>query len=244
MLKISLIIPAYNEAERIGGTIFAVKKYFDASSYEYEIIVVDDGSTDDTAQEVRKAGLEPLRLKKNGGKGAAVRAGIEAALGDVIAFTDADLPYDLSLIFESASKINGGADIVIGSRQGGGYQKYGLMRKACSGAFSLISNAFLHLDIKDTQCGFKVFRSLCAKELFGLVTVGGFGFDIEVLYIAKKLGYRIETVSAHMMAPPVKSSVHPVRDGLDMLLDIFEIRKNDRRGVYSRAVRENNEKNT
>lgn len=232
IVKISLIIPAYNEADRIAAAIEKARSYLDASSYEYEILVVDDGSSDNTARAVRSAGLEPVILEKNSGKGAAVCAGVRASNGDITMFTDADLPYDLSLIFESASKISRGADVVIGSRAGGGYEKYGALRRFCSGAFSVISNMFLRLDIKDTQCGFKAFKTQCAKDLFSRITVDGFGFDIELLYIAKKLGYKIETVPAHMIAPPVKSTVNPVADGFRMLLDIFEIRKNDARGIY------------
>lgn len=233
VLKISVIIPAYNECGRIRETIRSLVNYLERIEYDYEIVVVDDKSTDKTAEAVRSEGLEPLCLPVNRGKGGAVKSGVMAATGDVVLFTDADLPYSLSLIEESVSRIKFGADAAIGSREGTGYDTYGFVRRVSSAAFSLATNLLLRLNIRDTQCGFKAFSADAAHRIFSRVTIDGFGFDAEALFIAKKLGMRIETIGARMKAPPVGSSVNPLRDGAFMLGSLMRVVKNDRRGLYT-----------
>lgn len=235
-MKVSVIIPAYNEAGRIQQTLRTLKAYLEREAYEYELIVVDDKSSDDTAQLVRLEGVEPLCQPQNRGKGAAVKRGALAAQGDVIVFTDADLPYDLSLIEQSVAHIQNGADLAIGSREGTGYETYGFVRRVSSAAFSFVTNLLLRLGINDTQCGFKAFSAYAAHTIFTRVTIDGFGFDAEALFIAKKHGLRIDRIAAYMKAPPIGSSVHPLRDGLTMLRSLFCIVRNDRRGLY--ALRE------
>ncbi len=231
-MKISLIIPAYNEAERIENTVLEAKKYFENTKYEYEIIVSDDGSGDETISLASMAGARAQASGRHAGKGCAVRYGVGLADGDVIVFTDADLPYSLELIDECVAKIVAGADVVIGDRYNGGYGEYSFIRKLFSRVFAFVSNLFLRLGVNDTQCGFKAFEARCAKELFSLSVIDGFGFDTEILYLARKSNKKIDTVHACMVAPPVDSSVKPVRDGINMLMNIFEILRNDKRGVY------------
>ena len=232
-MKVSVIIPAYNEAGRIQKTLRTLKAHLEQGEYEYELIVVDDKSSDDTARLVRLEGVEPLCQPQNRGKGAAVKRGALAAQGDVVLFTDADLPYDLSLIEESVAHIQSGADLAIGSREGTGYETYGLVRRVSSAAFSFVTNLLLHLGINDTQCGFKAFSAQAAHTIFTLVTIDGFGFDAEALFIAKKHGMRIDRIAACMKAPPIGSSVHPLRDGVTMLRSLLSIVQNDRRGLYA-----------
>ena len=232
-MKVSVIIPAYNEGGRIRETIDKLQKHLAQGAYDYEILAVDDKSSDNTVDAVKSAGLTPVCLPQNRGKGGAVKRGVKAATGDVIIFTDADLPYDLSLIEESIVHIGQGADLAIGSREGTGYEAYGLVRRISSAAFSFITNLLLHLGINDTQCGFKAFSARAAHMIFQRVTIDGFGFDAEALFIAKKLGLRIEKVAAYMKAPPVGSSVSPLRDGVTMLNSLFLVVKNDKQGLYA-----------
>lgn len=231
-MKLSVIIPAYNEGGRIRETIRTLRERLEQSAYAYEIIVVDDKSSDDTVQMVKREGLTPVCQSENRGKGAAIKRGVQAADGDIILFTDADLPYDLDLIDQSVACIERGADLAIGSREGTGYDTYGLVRRVSSSAFSFITNLLLHLGIWDTQCGFKAFSAAAAHTIFEQVTIDGFGFDAEALFIAKKHGMRIEKVQAHMRKPPEGSSVSPLRDGVTMLASLFAVRKNDRAGRY------------
>lgn len=231
-MKISLVIPAYNEEKRIEKAIHEAKKYFDATDYEYEIIVSDDGSSDGTVKRAKDAGAEVICLK-HAGKGKAVRAGILKSKGDIVVFTDADLPYDLTLIEKAAEEINAGAGVVIGSRYNGGYGAYNFKRLLYSKVFSFITNSLLHLNINDTQCGFKAFEKDAAKRIFSCAAIDGFGFDTEILYIAKIAKIRIDIVDAMMLSSPESSSVHPIRDGFRMLADIFVIRKNSKKGMYN-----------
>lgn len=231
-MKISLIIPAYNEAEKIEKTVSEARKYFEASEYEYEIIVSDDGSSDATVELARKAGARAEGAETHTGKGGAVRRGIELADGAVAVFTDADLPYSLTLIDECVRKIENGAAVVIGDRYDGGYGTYGFMRRVFSRVFAFASNTLLRLNVRDTQCGFKAFDTKTAKELFSRSVINGFGFDTEIIYLARRNGLKIETVCARMLIPPIDSSVKPIRDGIGMLANIFEIRRNDKRGIY------------
>lgn len=231
-MKLSVIIPAYNEGERIQETVRTLRERLEQSAYAYEIIVVDDKSSDNTVQIVKNEGLTPVCQSENRGKGAAIRRGVSVADGDVVLFTDADLPYDLDLIDQSIACIERGADLAIGSREGTGYDTYGLVRRVSSGAFSFLTNCLLHLGIWDTQCGFKAFSAAAAHTIFEQVTIDGFGFDAEALYIAKKHGMRIDKVQAHMRKPPEGSSVSPLRDGITMLTSLFAIRRNARKGRY------------
>ena len=230
-MKISVIIPAYNEADIISNTIRAVKSYFSGTKYDYEIIVADDGSSDLTAQRAKDAGAF-LLSGSHMGKGFAVRNGVLNARGDIIIFTDADLAYDLSLISKSVSLICSGADVVIGNRYGGGYGMYGGLRRLCSALFSIASNVLLRLKIADTQCGFKAFEAKAAREIFMRTTLDGFCFDTEVLFVAKKLALTIKSVAASMLAKPKRSSVRPFCDGVRMLFGIFTIMNNERCGRY------------
>lgn len=231
-MLISIVIPAYNEEDVILHTINQIRSYFMVYTAQYEILVVNDRSTDKTAQLARDAGCEVIELSRHMGKGGAVRQGMLAARGDMVLFTDADLPYSTDLIGQAAEKLASGTDVVIGSRYDSNYKGYGLVRRVSSFVFSKFVNAFLHLGIADTQCGFKTFSRYACREIFTRSQVEGFCFDAEALFLAKELGFTIDFVHAVMQPLTHGSSINLLADSLDMTLSLFTIRKNAKRGMY------------
>jgi dolichyl-phosphate beta-glucosyltransferase len=242
----SVVVPAYNEADAIGETLSAVSAYFAATGLRYEILVIDDGSTDDTAQIVEKfsSSLDPfvriIRSSRNEGKGGAVRRGVQEARGEVIAFIDADLPYRAQNLGDAIALVHSGAtDIAIGARDLRSSQtdeSYPLIRRFMGRTFSLFVRALLVRGISDTQCGLKAFSRPAAKLLFAESKLNGFGFDFEVLFLARKYGFRIERLPV-AMSHRHASKVRLVRDSLRMLLDIFRVRHYDRAMAYRSARR-------
>ena len=226
--KISLIIPAYNEAAIIKNTVEAALEYLEKSFPAYELIISDDGSTDATAALVRSVDNPKLRLvghKPNMGKGAAVREGILAADGELVVYTDADLAYGIDAVGELIKMLRSkNADIAIGSRKlhPRGYEDYPLIRLVASRLFSFLTGlvAGFHYD---TQCGLKAFSSRAAKEIFSRSECNGFAFDFEVMMLAKELSFSVEQL-------PVKivnhrdSKVQVLRDSIRMFGDIFKVR--------------------
>ena len=202
-IPLSVVVPAFQEARRLPATLASVTAYLDGRSGPYELIVVDDGSRDATA-EVATRGLarlgergRVLRLPANRGKGAAVRAGVQAARGEHVLVTDADLstPIEELPLLERACA--GGADVAIGSRaldRSLIVRRQPLLREWSGRLFNLVVQIFALPGIRDSQCGFKLFRGEAAQDLFGRAKSDGFGFDVEVLALAKHLGYRIAEV--------------------------------------------------
>ncbi len=239
-MELSLVIPAYNEEKRIKHTLEAVMPFMDNHFASYEVLVVDDGSTDGTVAVVEALGhpcLQVVSLKKNMGKGMALKHGMLLAKGKYIFFMDADLPYPLESITKAlhvfyAKK----ADLVIGGRDL--YQEqsdvpYPLSRKIASAVFSRFINAVLHLDIPDTQCGFKGFTKAATRVIFPQLTIQGFGFDFEMLFLARKYGYHIERIPVNLRHS-VDSKVHIIRDSWKMFRDALQVRTNDWNGVYNK----------
>jgi glycosyltransferase involved in cell wall biosynthesis len=236
---LSIVVPAFNEAVRIGGSIKKIDAFMRQSPLSFELIVVDDGSTDDTAAVVRQADAKGLRLvhnDRNHGKGYTVRQGVLAASGKYVLFTDADL----SAPIEEANKlldiaIKEGADVVIGSRAVDRkyIEKHQTRTRELGGmAFNLMVRLLLGLRLQDTQCGFKLFERQKSRRIFEQQTTFGFGFDPELLFLAKRNGLKIcET--------PVRwshvegSKVSFLRDGIRMFLDLVRIRWNALIGRYS-----------
>jgi glycosyltransferase involved in cell wall biosynthesis len=245
--SLSVVIPAYNEAVRLGKTLPAVVNYLRQSWPDAEVIVVDDGSTDETAALAREAlsdngGLRTsvITYKSNLGKGRAVRLGLLAARGDVVLFTDADLSTPISEAPKLIEPIvNGQADVTFGSRALdrkliGVHQPW--RREQGGRVFNLIVRLATGLPFWDTQCGFKAFRMSVCRPLVEAATVDRFGFDVELLYLAFRAGLRLKEV-------PVRwdhnegSKVSVVSDSFRMLSEVGLIRQQARRGVYEGAIR-------
>lgn len=227
---ISLIIPVFNESDILSSAIDKVHDYFEALKIPYEIIFVNDGSTDNSIDIIRncnKTNIHLISYAKNRGKGYALRTGIKNSRGDIVFFTDCDTAYGLDVIAE-AIKIfeRTNTDIVIGSRRlnNEGYKNYSFLRHISSSIFSFIVNLILRLSLSDTQCGFKGFQGDCARNIFSQCKIDGFGIDFEVLYLANKMGYSIEQMPVSVLYHS-NSSVHIVRDSLRMLRELFIVRK-------------------
>jgi len=228
-MEISIVIPAYNEEERLPNTLETIIDYFEKSHKEYEIIVVDDGSSDHTggiAQQYNPR-AKLYKLPKNLGKGAAVRAGVEQAKGDFILFTDADLSTPITELPKLYSALEENSDIAIGSRAIDSsliklHQP--LYRELMGKTFNKIVQFLVFKGIKDTQCGFKLFKNSVAKEIFSQAKIDGFGFDVEILYLARKKNYKIAEIPVEWHNDK-KSKINPIKDSLKMFIEILKIRK-------------------
>ena len=234
-----MVIPAHDEAGRIRSTLRRVREYLSNEPWRSEVIVFLDGCRDRTSEVVHgeldgRPDSRILESVSNRGKGYAVRAGMLEASGEFILFSDADLSTPIEEVERLIDVLNDGSHVAIGSRalsdsdiripQPRWRQELGRM-------FNRLVRCFLIRGIRDTQCGFKCFRHDVARCIFSRQRVDGFGFDVEVLWIAQKLGYRVAEVPVVWSNHPV-SSVHPVRDSLAMLVHIVAIRYNDLRGRY------------
>ena len=237
---LSVVIPAFNESSRLPATLQAVVTLLQSRSETFEVLVVDDGSTDDTAELVQRVCREApevrlLRLPANLGKGAAVRNGMLNARGEYILFTDADLSAPIAEAERLLEPLKNGYDVALGSR---GLrpewisQRQSRIRGAAGRLFNLWTRSIAGLDFQDTQCGFKAFRRQAAETVFTRQRISGFGFDVEVLYLARKFGYRVLEVPVHW-AHSEGSTVHMLRDSVRMFLDLLRIRWNNWRGRYA-----------
>lgn len=228
-MKVSLVIPAYNESKIMPDTLRAVTGKLAALSEDYEVIIVDDGSTDNTGELVRAWKDPHVRLEgyqPNRGKGCAVRTGMLAATGDIILCTDADLAYGVEVFSPLMEALSSGqADLAIGSRRlsPDGYRDYPPLRLAASKCFGVLARMISGLKY-DTQCGIKGYRRAAARAIFSRCTTDGFTFDFEVLLLAEALGLRVEQIPVSVVNHR-ESKVNVVRDGARMFLDIFRIRR-------------------
>jgi hypothetical protein len=228
--KLSVVVPAFNEGTRLAT---GLPQLLDVVGQETEVIVVDDGSTDGTADVARRhlAGLPRsvvMRLPKNSGKGAAVRAGVVKAGGDVIAYLDADMatdPHDLLRLVEALDE----SEVVVGSRAqpDSVIEHWSPHRRLMTRTFSLFVTSTLNLPMRDTQCGFKAFHGSVAKLLFHGCRVDGFAFDLEILARAARLGLHMEEVPVHWNEMP-GSKVRVIHDSLNMLLDVSKTSRGHR----------------
>jgi dolichyl-phosphate beta-glucosyltransferase len=242
-LNYSIIIPAYNENERLAVSLPKVQDYVDASGLQAEIIVVNDGSTDDTAEVVRRfSRLHPdVRLLENPGnrgKGYSVRNGMLNATGDVMLFTDADLSSPIreaSKLFEAIAQ---GADVAIGSRWLQAElqtERQPWFRQLYGRLFNLALRIVLGLKYRDTQCGFKAFTRDAAHTIFSRQHIERWGFDPELLFLADK--FRLRTVEVPVeWAHDHRSKISPLRDGMKMGVEMLMVRWNDMRGVYQQPA--------
>ncbi len=226
---ISIVIPAYNEEKRIERSLRYAIDYTASHHLSYEIIVVDDGSSDKTTKIVNSfaPAVKLLALPKNMGKGAAVRNGMLAATGDIRIFTDADFSTPLYELVKIVEKINSGADICIGSRAIDPSmikEHQPFYREMMGKIFNKIVQLLLVKGIKDTQCGFKGLTAKATEAIFSQAKIDGFSFDVEMLFLAKRAGLTIEQVSVEWYNDGA-SRVNPIKDSLNMLIELFKIRK-------------------
>ena len=239
-LTYSFVIPAYNESARIRPTLDELLRYTQQQQLDAEILVVNDGSSDDTAQVVREYGKSHpqillLENPGNRGKGYSVRNGMLHARGDICLFTDADLSSPISEARRLFDAIAQGADIAIGSRWMRTElqtERQPLYRQAFGRIYNLVLRVILGLRFVDTQCGFKAFRREAAQRIFPLQKIEGWGFDPELLFLARRAGLRVEEVPV-LWAHSEGSRLHPFRDGMRMFSEVLRIRWNALSGKYT-----------
>jgi dolichyl-phosphate beta-glucosyltransferase len=240
MPQYSIIIPAYNESARLGATLDRVLNYVSSEQWDAEIIVVNDGSRDNTADLVRQYAttnphLRLLHNPGNRGKGYSVRNGMLNASGEILLFSDADLSAPIEEAPKLFEAIHAGADVAIGSRwlrpelQ---TQRQSLLRQFYGRAFNVALRVVLGLNIKDTQCGFKAFTRSAARKIFPQQQIERWGFDPELLYLARRSAMKIAEIPvawAHVEG----TRISPLRDGLRMFGEVLKVRWNAMTGKYS-----------
>ncbi len=233
---ISVIIPAYNEEKRILPTLYAIVEVMENSGFTYELLVVDDGSRDKTKEVVlglQHNNVKLLSYDNNRGKGGAVKYGVEHAAGDYIVFTDADLPYPPEGILKACEKLSAGADVILGKRvMSENGEKYPWYRTLMSQVFGLFVRTVLGIKEGDTQCGFKAFRAEKAKKIFKQITLSGWGFDVEMIFLAEKTACKIERLEVELFHENSDSKIRIVRDTLNMIAEVLTVRKNHKQGKY------------
>ncbi len=228
----SLVIPAYNEALRLPGYLKEIQAYFEGRDESYEVIVVDDGSRDGTAERVRevaagRAGVVVHALDRNRGKGHAVRAGMARAAGELRLMTDADGATPIAEAARLEAAIAAGADLAVGSRvlpDPSVIRQVRLHRKLSGHVFNFLVRRLGVASVVDTQCGFKLFRGPVADALFPLLTTDGFGFDVELLMLAERLGFRVTEVPVNWADQP-GSKVGVLREGPRMVWEALAARR-------------------
>src|SRR5271169_1321441 len=239
-LTFSIVIPAYNESGRIRPTLDALLRHMQEQKWDAEILVVNDGSRDDTAQIVREYGKAHPQIllvenPGNRGKGYSVRNGMLHARGDICLFTDADLSSPISEAQKLFDAIAAGADIAIGSRwlrSDLQTARQPLYRQLFGRIYNLVLRIFLGLNFVDTQCGFKAFRREAAQRIFPLQRIERWGFDPEILFLARRLGFSVKEVPV-VWAHCEGTRLSPFRDGVRMFGEVLKIRRNSMVGAYA-----------
>ena len=236
---LSIVIPAYNEESRLGETLEKIAAYLARQDYGYEVIVVSDGSTDRTvavARGWRPEGfpLEVIDRKENRGKGYSVREGGARAKGEYVLFSDADLSTPIEDVEKFLPYLQEGFGLVIGSRNMEASElivRQPFYRRLMGRVFNLLVRALAVPGIIDSQCGFKIFSRPALASISALCRIDGFSFDVEMLYLARRLGIKIKEVPVRWINA-AGSSVSPVRDSLRMFRDVCRISLNGRLGKY------------
>lgn len=229
MPELSLIIPAYNEATRIVKSLNKAIDFLENNNFDFEIIVVDDGSDDNTNDAILQFGDKVKAIQQTGnfGKGAAVRTGMLAAKGKVRLFSDADFSTPIYEVFKLLDKINNGADICIGSRaidRSLVKEHQPFYREYMGRIFNKFVQTLIIKGITDTQCGFKAFTEKAANMIFPKAKINGFSFDVELLFLAKKQGLKVEQAAVEWYNDE-RSTVNPIKDSTMMFIELFKIRK-------------------
>jgi len=241
--RLSIVIPAYNESARIESTLGRVLSCVNDQAWDAEVLVIDDGSTDSTAAIVESwmdqhPRLHLIKNPGNRGKGYSVRNGLLQAAGDVVMFTDADLSAPMEEATLLLAAIDAGADVAIGSRwldRARQTHHQPLYRQFFGRCFNAITRSVMGLPFADTQCGFKAFRRTSAQVIFRLQRIERWGFDPELLFIARKLGYTIAEVPV-TWGHDERSRISYLKDGLKMLEELATIRYNSLAGRYDKAI--------
>ncbi|HVE39273.1 MAG TPA: dolichyl-phosphate beta-glucosyltransferase [Planctomycetota bacterium] len=228
--SLSIVIPAYNEERRLPPTLERISEFLAGAGYDGEVIVVDDGSRDRTPDVLaelrpRHPRLRVLRHPMNTGKGFAVRAGVLAATRDAVLLCDADLSTPIEEVDRLWRWVERGYDVVLGSRALPRSElavKQPLHRRGMGRVFNLLVSLTCVRGIRDTQCGFKLFRSAAARETFGSLKTFGFAFDVEILVRSRRLGHRLAEVPVRWSDMP-GSRIRPLRDSCRMAMEIVRI---------------------
>lgn len=251
--KLSIIIPNYNEKENLqAGSLEGVAAYLSKAKFSWEVIISDDGSTDGSRELVEEfvkkqkslpANRRGFRLLKNahGGKAAAINAGVSAAKGEIILFTDMDQSTPIKEVEKLLPYYDEGYDVVFGSR-GKARNNFPIMRQITSWGFRAFRQLFLLSHITDTQCGFKSFKNATAKKLFPKLSVlrqkaSGWtvsAFDVELLFLAEKAGYKLKEVDVEWSQQDISTGKGNklVKESIDMLKQIITVKVNDLKGLY------------
>jgi dolichyl-phosphate beta-glucosyltransferase len=237
---LSIIIPAHNEEHRLPSTLDTIDAFFKEQPYQAEVVVVENGSRDNTlafchAYEQRVNWLRVFHEDQRG-KGLAVKRGMLEAVGDYRFICDADLSMPIAEVNRFLPPSLNNFDVAIGSREGPGAKRYNepTYRHLIGRIFNTMVRVLTLPGLQDTQCGFKCFRAGVAEEVFRLQTLGGMSFDVEVLYIARRLGYRIAEVGIPWYFN-AESRVKLIDDSMRMAADLIQIRRNGRAGLYDRS---------
>jgi len=239
----TFVIPAYNEARRLPGTLAAISEFAASNVGNCEVIIADDGSTDSTVevalefQSLRHC-LRVLRLPHRG-KGFAMRRGVSQASGDVVILCDADLRDGLSEARRLEQAIQRGADVAIGSRWVDHLDclhTQPLYRRVSSRIFNIVASHILALPFRDTQCGLKALTREAAGQIFPRIRMDGWAYDLELIHIALSMGLRVQEVGVRLVHDYSESRFRPVADGWAACMELFEIRWNDLRGAYPREA--------
>ena len=242
-VQYSIVIPAYNESARIGRTLSEVIRSIEKNGWNAEVLVVNDGSTDDTTAIVQSfATAHPIiRLienEGNRGKGYSVRHGMLAAAGSIVMFTDADLSSPMDEAERLFAALREGADVAIGSRWLERKRQtihQPLYRQFFGRCFNAVTRMVMRLPFADTQCGFKAFTSSAAQTIFQLQRIERWGFDPEILFIALKRGYTVREVAV-TWGHDERSRISYLKDGIKMLEELMYIRWNAMVGAYNRKI--------
>jgi dolichyl-phosphate beta-glucosyltransferase len=254
MIALSIIVPAYNESDRLPATVRAMLRFLDEDGRTAEVIVVDDGSKDSTSAVVREMAAHDgrvtlIRLPQNRGKGYAVRTGVVNAAGARVLFADADGATPIEEVKRLETHLDAGAHVAIGSRgiaDPSVTVRAKINRRLAGRIFHQLVRRLTVSGFVDTQCGFKLFAAPVAQELFSRMRMDGFSFDVELLLMALRRGYRVDEVPVNWTHQP-GSKINVVTDGLRMAADLFRIRAFALSGAYDEphiSIAETNRRST
>lgn len=230
--ELTVLVPSYNEEQRLPSTLTGLAEFLDAWGVDYRVVVVDDCSRDQTAEVSGRFGrrFSTLRLEQHAGKGAAVRRGMLAATGQIVAFTDADLPYDLTALQTGCHWIRrGDCQVVLGARDLIGascHVRRKLSRIAASAAFRQLVRLTISKEVTDTQCGLKIFSRAAAADIFSRTTLDGFAFDAEVVLLCHRLHVPFRRIAVRLINE-YSSTLSVSRHGWGMFCDLLRLAVRD-----------------